>query len=303
MAKILYVAGYGRSGSTILDIILSNHSKIAGVGEVSNLLDDWANPARPCSCGKPYQVCEFWRDLLEGFSPCELSQLSRSVARATFVPSLLSNLISNEDRTNYARYERHLFQYIESHTSKSIIVDSSKSARTKTGRFLALQRLAHHDVYVLHLVRNGLDTMASLVVTGSNRALEHGLSPPRSMPVRSVTGWVIANLSASLLGRILGPGHYHLLRYEDFLASPADALRKIGEFCGFDPEELIVRIYQNDYFHVGHRVGGNRIRFQRQVRLRRENEMRQREGLRAYHRLLFFLVGGWLQRRYGYLRS
>ena len=63
MTKILYIAGYGRSGSTVLNIILGNHSSITSVGELSFLPEDWTNHHRVCSCGAPYHTCEFWKDL------------------------------------------------------------------------------------------------------------------------------------------------------------------------------------------------------------------------------------------------
>ncbi|WP_341200561.1 hypothetical protein [Croceibacter atlanticus] len=38
--KIIYVAGYGRSGSTLIDIVLSNSSNITTVGEISNIFNE-----------------------------------------------------------------------------------------------------------------------------------------------------------------------------------------------------------------------------------------------------------------------
>jgi hypothetical protein len=48
--KILYIAGYSRSGSTILDIILSSHPQIFGTGELGYLFDDWIAGTRLCTC-------------------------------------------------------------------------------------------------------------------------------------------------------------------------------------------------------------------------------------------------------------
>ena len=36
--KVLKITGLGRSGSTILDIVLGNHPQIENVGEVGNLI-------------------------------------------------------------------------------------------------------------------------------------------------------------------------------------------------------------------------------------------------------------------------
>src|SRR5215212_3885570 len=81
--KVLKIIGLGRSGSTILDIVLGNHPQIESVGEVMNLIrTGWISQEslrgldpkrlrRPlCTCGKrldvpnivdaPAEGCPFW---------------------------------------------------------------------------------------------------------------------------------------------------------------------------------------------------------------------------------------------------
>jgi hypothetical protein len=303
MSKILYIAGYGRSGSTLLDILLGNHSEITGVGEGTYLLDDYARSTRNCSCGTPYGECTFWKDLFPyGCPTSELAQLVRKVEKLSFAPRLLLGLITQKDRDRYRAYQARLFGHVISRTGKPIVVDSSKSARKTAGRFLALSRLAGQDVYVVHLVRNGLATMESLTVTGSNWALEGCTQAPKWPGLRSALGWVSTNVWTSLLGRFLSEHRYMLLFYEDLVADPATALQKIGQFCGFDPLELIARINRNDDFQVGHRVGGNRVRLQSKIKFLRGSNQYYGDTLKLSHRLVFGFTGEWLNRCYGYGR-
>jgi hypothetical protein len=152
----------------------------------------------------------------------------------------------------------------------------------------------------VHLVRNGLATMESLTLTGSNWALEGRIRPPKWPGLRAAFGWAFTNLWTSLLGRFLPPNRYVRLCYEDFVADPTVSLRRIGQFCGFDPEELIVRVARNDHFQVGHRVSGNRIRFQSEIKLQQANPQHRSDRLRVSHRLMFRFTCGWLNRQYGY---
>ena len=301
MTKVLYIAGYGRSGSTVLSIILGNHREVINVGELSLLLNDLANHDRQCSCRVPYRECDFWKDLILDQPPApELTQLVRKVERLSFLPRLLLGMVTNKDRLIYRVYQEKLFKYIVSRSGSSIVVDASKSARGTVGRFLALIRLAGEDVYVLHLVRNGLAAMESTVITGSNWAIE-GYTEPRKWPVlRTPLGWVSANAWASGIGLLLGPQRYMLLLFEDFLADPATALRKVGQFLDLDTEDLIKRIDRNDYFQVGHIVGGNRVRLQGDIRLERGSKHRYGDRLKPNQRLIFTLLGGWLNHWYGY---
>ena len=79
---LLKITGLGRSGSTILDVVLGNHPQIESVGEVMNLIrTGWVSQEslrgidqkrlrRPlCTCGKrldvlyvdtPEEACPFW---------------------------------------------------------------------------------------------------------------------------------------------------------------------------------------------------------------------------------------------------
>lgn len=301
MSKILYIAGYGRCGSTILDIILSGHPEITGVGEVTFLLEDWADSGRHCSCGIAYQNCDFWKGLFSNQTPLpQMTKLTRKIEKRSFVLRLLLGIISREDRQVYHAYQEKVLAHIVSQTGSSIVVDSSKSARDALGRFVALSKLAGQDVYVLHLVRDGFAVMESQIVTGDNWALEGQTTSYRWLALRTAFGWVITNVWVPLLGRLLGPNRYMLLRYEDFIENPAVALQAIGQFCGFDAGVLIERINHDDYFNVGHMVGGNRVRLEGKLKLKRPTRRKYGDRLKLYQRVIFACLGGWLQHLYGY---
>jgi hypothetical protein len=60
-----YIAGPGRSGSTLLDITLGQADGFVSVGELRNIWargfgEDW-----PCGCGLPVRRCPFWSAVLE----------------------------------------------------------------------------------------------------------------------------------------------------------------------------------------------------------------------------------------------
>ncbi|CAA9219325.1 MAG: hypothetical protein AVDCRST_MAG93-380, partial [uncultured Chloroflexia bacterium] len=80
--RVLKITGLGRSGSTVLDIVLGNHPDIESVGEVSRLIrtgwisreslrgiDPKKRAVPICTCGKrldvlyvdtPDEACPFW---------------------------------------------------------------------------------------------------------------------------------------------------------------------------------------------------------------------------------------------------
>jgi hypothetical protein len=86
------------------------------------------------------------------------------------------------------------------------------------------------EAQLIHLVRDGRACIASL------KQLEWW---DRS-PITTMTTWSLAQHELNRAGRTLPTDRYHRLRYEDLLADPADALRRLCRFLGedFDPAML-----------------------------------------------------------------
>lgn len=79
MTKLIYIAGSGHSGSTLLEMLLSSHPSICGLGETEMLLNDATRPKylasarqRICSCGRSIIDCSLWGQFLEFIeaNPC-----------------------------------------------------------------------------------------------------------------------------------------------------------------------------------------------------------------------------------------
>ena len=91
-----------------------------------------------------------------------------------------------------------------------------------------------------------------------------------------------------------------LLRYEDFIRDPATAVHNIGAFLDIDVEGLVQQINNDAYFQVGHQTGGNRVRLQGPIKLRKPNTQHNESRLKLRQRLIFTLLAGWLNHHYGY---
>jgi len=140
---IIYIAGKGHSGSTLMDLLLSTHPRICGLGEARMLVNDQRRPTytsnaeeRICSCGKSIDQCELWRSYI---------QYADEVEDAGFEQKY-----------------RHLIEMVKDHVGKdTIISDSSKYIKplekiTRTvrndkerGEMLTLD-----DLFVVHLVKD-----------------------------------------------------------------------------------------------------------------------------------------------------
>lgn len=126
MKKIIYIAGLGHSGSTILDMALGCHPDIVGLGEIYAVLNKKNQKAlfekSTCSCGKKGVVCRFWKDLQS---------------------------ISFSDKTTEEKYRKLISVFNEKYGDNMILLDSSKNS------YSYLQFLnKEYDLRVIYLTRD-----------------------------------------------------------------------------------------------------------------------------------------------------
>ena len=225
--KVLYIAGSGRSCTTLFGHILGQVPGFCFIGEA---MYAWqALGDRLCGCGAPLEDCEFWNAVRREAAgdlppaPADFFGLGQ-VTRWRDLP-----LTYGKDREPRlaARYRRHwqgterLYQATADLSGAEVVVDSSKSV--PYGRMLGL--LPGLDTYVVHLVR---DARAVTHSWKRRKAAPDRFSSPymgQRGTVRSAAFWSASNLGAELFCR--RPGRYLRLRYEDFAERPRPAVESV----------------------------------------------------------------------------
>jgi len=288
---MVYIAGYGRSGSTLLDMILGSHEDIIGTGELTFLFNE-VLAGRPCACGQPLVDCSLWGPVLErvrksGFTWHEAAAITRDS------DGLLSR---HPDPAGYATLWTELITALRDESGRSVVVDSSKSARRTVRRTRMLRAHTPNSLRTIHLVRDPADVMRS-VERGTNTSLEAGVEGGTRLGVlRSLLGWIVANTLVEFVRR-RSREPLLLVRYEDLVGDPRATLGRVGAFIGCDLSAVASQVTAGE-IPAGHGVGGNRMRRGPAVRLQAPD----RSGsppTPPYVRLLALLV--WpLRRRYGY---
>ena len=61
--RVLYVAGWGRSGTTVINRLLSS-ADVVGVGELRWLWRRGVLERQTCSCGEPWDRCALWQPVV-----------------------------------------------------------------------------------------------------------------------------------------------------------------------------------------------------------------------------------------------
>jgi sulfotransferase family protein len=333
---LLKITGLGRSGSTILDIVLGNHPQIESVGEVGNLvrngwisqeslrgIDQKKRRVPLCTCGKrldvlyvdtPEEACPFWssvrrewvertdRDSIESYPKLQDTfELKRRWSRYG-LDSLLRLLYEKRRPSapfrSYARLTLAFFESIRAVSKKPIIVDSSKSPV----RTFALSMVPGIDLYVVHLVRDGRGVITSLRKS-FEKDLQAGIMwDHKGNPIwKTILRWIIQNLAAEWVCTQLGPKRTMRLRYEDFVADPKTALERIGSLMEHDLSGLADAASSGKPMQAGHNIGGNRTKKSGTITLRPDDKEWKTALSHTEQRLSWVLIG-WLMRRYGYAR-
>jgi hypothetical protein len=93
--QVLYVGGWGRSGSTLLSHMLGHLDGHVAVGELRYVWQGGVAGNELCGCGKPFGQCEFWQAVgqrafggWDSVDVGEVLELEAAVLRHRNVPAL-----------------------------------------------------------------------------------------------------------------------------------------------------------------------------------------------------------------------
>jgi hypothetical protein len=309
--KVLYIAGSGRCGSTLLGSALEQVKGFFSPGELMNFWDRGIIDQHPCGCGMRLEQCELWGPVVRHVGRDEdpytrarkMMRLQRRVARTRHLPLLMSEVGRRRLGTDIEAYVAaldDLYSSIRRTTGARVLVDGSKDPA-----FAYLLRLAPSlEVYVLHLVRDPRAVVFSwqrrkeLFPTTSSGTPKVYMEQHRVL--KSTAYWVGFNLGIEAMRRELGPDRYLRIAYEDFVREPMAHLKRIMTFLDVNVDSFPFVRDGEMVLAPNHSVSGNPSRFSTGVvRFRPDDEWQRR--MQLGHRRLVTLLSWPLGHRYGYL--
>ncbi|HEX4731074.1 MAG TPA: sulfotransferase [Solirubrobacterales bacterium] len=266
MLKVLFVGGYGRSGSTLLDRVLGQIPGFLSVGELRHVFQEGYLENRRCGCGERFHDCEFWRAVttrafgeFDGRELREVTALKRRIDRWWLIPQLGWRLGGPRRRRDVDRYRevlRSLYVAIAAESGAEVLIDSSKDV----SHGYSLRGLgAPIDLYVLHLVRDSRAVAYSWQRRKFNPGNDRHMN--RYGLLRTGAEWVAINALTGL-HRHTGD-HYSTLLYADFAADPAASVEDVLEFIGERGRPNPVSGDHTVHFGTDHTAAGNPDRFRR----------------------------------------
>jgi hypothetical protein len=197
--------------------------------------------------------------------------------------------------TTYAQYYARVYAAAASVGGADVVVDSSKHSALA----YCLGYAPGLDLRVVHMVRDSRGVAYSWTKTVARPETDGRREMHRYAPGRAALLWNAHNAALGLLRHRGVP--VLRLRYEELLADPVAATRRVAAFAGLDPGPLDFLDRDRVRLSPGHSVAGNPMRFATgEIPLRHDDAWRA--GLRRGHRVLVGALTAPLLTAYGYGR-
>lgn len=279
---VVYIAGNGRSGSTLLDRILGQLPDAISLGEMRFIWEFGMVQNNLCECGAAFRECSFWSAVTRaawGPVSAELAEeRARQSRRLLWTPAIprlegwFETAAWRSMRAEHVEATARLYRAVAGRSGARWLIDSSKLGSYA----LLLAQVPGIQLHIVHLIR---DSRAVAFSWQRQRIKPEVTARQAYMPVRrpalTALRWNGHNLLARILAR--SARSYVRVRYEDFVRAPDRTVALIADSTGMarhaDPAFLADGVVQ---LRPGHTVAGNPMRFQNgSVRLRLDEEWRR----------------------------
>ena len=300
--KVIYVMGYARSGSTLLDIVLGAHPSVFGAGELCNLIPAMDIRHEYCACGVRSAECPFWVGVRRAWASTiydigktDYERLRSHFERLRSYPRYWKSHQRDDSLINKHLVQTSmLFEAIGKVSGVATIVESSKAPL----RTLALSRMKNIELRVIHLVRDPRGVAFSLAQAyepDPSNGIVAAL--PAQRPTVTVLNWMLFNALADRVRARLGRRAI-LVRYEDLITDPIAVFERMSSWVNIDFSGVAKRLRNGDAFRPTHTIAGNRLRMSGPIRLRTDVKWRLAfsAARKRWLGTLSFPVAG----RYGY---
>ncbi len=257
--RVLFIAGFERSGSTILQNLVATHPRVLPVGEVHHIWDRGIEEDVDCGCGKTVRTCTFWQDFFQTWlgrpEPGEILRRERAaweIRRARkrlFIQSFGASpsRLKATMRPYLKALVRMYSSFYRMHPQIEWIVDSSKTP--VYGWILSL--LDDVEVRFLHIVRHPLDTEASVW----KRKLRGHPWYRKVWPGEAAMRWAVWTwLHHHKLRRLPS---YRMLAYDHLLERPRDVVAWVHQWLGLAPYLEAFRSDRIVWIEPAHTFGGS----------------------------------------------
>jgi hypothetical protein len=284
MARVIFLAGLGRSGTTLLERALAELPGVQALGEVNHLWRRSLVEDEPCGCGEAFSRCPFWQAVgkraFGGWDAVDVAAVEAAQKRAMRLRHIASLARGGHAVASagslIAEHHRRIYDAASAVAEASVVVDSSKHPALA----YVLQREPGIDLRVVHVVRDSRGVAYSWtkqVERPEGRASGSERWMTRYSPAASSLLWLAHNSSTAMLRSRGTP--VMLVRYESFVQEPERTLATVAQFAGLALDAGAFDFIEHGMIRLlpAHTASGNPLRFASgQLEIRADEAWRSR---------------------------
>jgi len=251
---IVYIIGAGRSGTTLLDILLGNGSGYTSLGEINRFPKRDGIPPKTSNESDKYNYWLNIRDtVMAENNQIKLSYIHKLHKKFEYHTGYLFNILIKRFKKHeyriYTKFLTNLYDEIFKFTKENTIIESSKYP----GRACNLSEILPYEVKYIYLQRDPVAVV--------NAFMKKNIEQPSK-------SWALANLYYFCVNmlckrsiRKLGKKHKVItVKYEDLLTQPVSVLTDIEKKLSMDLTTVKEKLVKKEVLKVGYLFDGNRIR-------------------------------------------
>ena len=280
---VLFLAGIGRSGTTLLERVVGEVPGTCALGEVMHLWERGLGRGERCGCGELFAQCPFWAPVgvraFGGWDRVDLDRmavLKRRVDRASRVPLVALGRAGGlaDDVAEYAAAHAAVYRAAAEVSGARVVIDSSKQVSLAW----CLHASQQVDLRLVHCVRDSRGVAHSWsrdVARPEAVSSEHDRMP-RYSPATVSALWLLHNAEIEALARRVPSVR---LRYEDFVREPSASTARVLRLAEVEagPPDIGPSGVQ---LGTSHSCAGNPMRFvQGPVQVRCDERWRTEQDL------------------------
>lgn len=301
---VVYILSNGRSGTTLLDMLLGSSPNAWTLGEAQLLPWELRENRSPCGCGRDLKACPFWNEVLpevplgRGPYPIDFFREQHGagqVLRWSLLPDVIRGSLSGSRRRAAREYGRVNAEYFiavlraahrETNQKVQWLIDASMDPY----RLVWLQQSDFFRVRVIHLTKSPEGFVYSMI--------KHKESGRDWLALRMAGRWLVENILMMHICRaILTEDQWRHVRYEDLASNPKTVQRRLGRWLAIDFPEWEGKSFRA---YTNHALSGNKMRWEdTEIRL----DTRWKRHMSATNRLLSRVVTFPVAQALGHWRS
>ena len=240
--QVIYLAGMGHSGTTLLGMLLGAQEGVFNLGEVDGYENDYKEN-RFCTCGEPVQNCSFWTQIISEYQ--EITQKSESKYYYDF--SKPQEGLDFEERNVYKKWQDRIKgvsidkiegsrkKYLRSNNliltliaerlGSQFLVDTSKNL-TRMAILLKSEKIVVKPVFV---VRNAEEIVKGFL----KRKPSSFLDKICFSSLKKILGWRNKLRKIRIfIDRNLKDKNFYIITYREFCSNPIITTKKLCQFLG-----------------------------------------------------------------------